>query len=85
MMKNKLVDKIIYILVIFLQLGCNTSSQKNELFQGDFAGIAEAKVSTNNIVLKNKAIKAVWTLNNGSVFLKELYAYPHLPQVIPFI
>ncbi len=71
-MKNKLVDKIIYILVIFLQLGCNTSSQKNELFQGDFAGIAEAKVSTNNIVLKNKAIKAVWTLNNGSVFLKEL-------------
>ncbi len=69
---KKLITQILSILLLIIFWSCEKTTKNIELFQGNFTGIPEAKISTNNSVLKNKTIKAVWTLNNGSVSLKEL-------------
>lgn len=69
---SKLHTGIVFILLIIIQFGCKKTSQKVEFFSGEYAGLPEAEIVGKEVILKNKAINAVWALNNNSIQLKEL-------------
>ncbi len=69
---SRLLAGMLFILQIFVQNGCKSIPQEIEFFNGKYAGYPEAETVGKEVILKNKAIKAVWVLKDNSIQLKEL-------------
>lgn len=69
---NFQVVSIISLIFIMFLFACKNEPKKVDLSSGNFAGVPKSKISKNEIILKNKVIKAVWNINNESIQLKKL-------------